>query len=77
MEHEALISTRCACERRRASWRCKECHQRTMFCHECMQNAHLEMPFHRIQKWTGQYFRPGSLWEVGVCVIVDHSNTNR
>ena len=77
MEHEALISTRCACERRRASWRCKECHQRTMFCRECMRNAHLEMPFHRIQKWTGQYFRPGSLWEVGVCVIVDHGNTDR
>ncbi|KAF9494550.1 hypothetical protein BDN71DRAFT_1351452, partial [Pleurotus eryngii] len=52
--------------------RCKECHQRTMFCCECMRNAHLEMPFHWIQKWTGQYFRPGSLWEVGVCVIVDH-----
>ena len=48
-----------------------------MFCRECMRNAHLEMPFHRIQKWTGQYFRPGSLWEVGVCVIVDHGNTDR
>ncbi|KAF9489796.1 hypothetical protein BDN71DRAFT_1401097, partial [Pleurotus eryngii] len=68
MEHEALISTHCACERRKASWRCKECHQRSMFCCECMQNAHLEMPFHRIQKWTGQYFCPGSLWEVGMCV---------
>ncbi|KAF9491174.1 hypothetical protein BDN71DRAFT_1347371, partial [Pleurotus eryngii] len=54
-------------------WQCKECHQRTMFCHECMRNAHLEMPFHQIQKWTGKYFCPGSLWEVGVCVIVDYS----
>ncbi|KAF9494654.1 hypothetical protein BDN71DRAFT_1361608, partial [Pleurotus eryngii] len=43
----------------------------------CMRNAHLEMPFHRIQKWTGQYFRPGSLWKVGVCVIIDHGNTDR
>ncbi|KAF9492596.1 hypothetical protein BDN71DRAFT_1396585, partial [Pleurotus eryngii] len=62
----------CACKHKRASWRCKECHERTMFCHECMQNAHLEMPFHRIQKWTGQYFHPGSLWEVGMCMIIDH-----
>ncbi|KAF9496958.1 hypothetical protein BDN71DRAFT_1546693 [Pleurotus eryngii] len=40
------------------------------------KNAHLEMPFHRIQKWTGQYFRPGSLWKVGVCVIVNHGHTD-
>lgn len=35
------------------------------------------MPFHRIQRWTGQYFRPASLWEVGVCVIVDHGKADR
>ena len=35
------------------------------------------MPLHRIQRWTGQYFRPASLWEVGVCVIVDHGKADR
>ncbi|KAF9489966.1 hypothetical protein BDN71DRAFT_1435010 [Pleurotus eryngii] len=28
-----------------------------------MKNVHLEMPFHWIQKWTGKYFCPGSLWK--------------
>lgn len=48
-----------------------------MFCRACMRSTHLEMPFHRIRRWTGQYFRPASLWEVGVCVIVDHGKADR
>ncbi|KAF9497904.1 hypothetical protein BDN71DRAFT_1504325 [Pleurotus eryngii] len=35
------------------------------------------MPFHQIQKWTGKYFHPGSLWKVGMCMIVDHGNTDQ
>ncbi len=37
-----------------------------------MRAAHLANPFHKIQKWTGEYFRAAELWEVGCYILVPH-----
>ncbi|KAH9477652.1 hypothetical protein JR316_0009878 [Psilocybe cubensis] len=34
---------------------------------------HQFTPFHRVEKWTGLYFRPGALWEVGVKLYLGHN----
>jgi len=38
-----------------------------------MRRRHQEMPFHRIERWVGAYFRAAHLWEVGVYLLADHA----
>lgn len=42
-----------------------------------MRNSHAANPFHKIRKWTGQYFRAAELWEVGNYILVPHRNGER
>ncbi len=37
-----------------------------------MRRTHVTNPLHRIQKWTGHYFRTAELWEVGSYILVPH-----
>ena len=37
-----------------------------------MRRAHRYSPFHRIECWTGLYFRRAALWEVGTYILVEH-----
>jgi hypothetical protein len=33
----------------------------------------MESPLHKIQAWTGTFFRSAELWEVGVYILLPHS----
>ena len=37
-----------------------------------MRESHKHSPFHRIEAWSGLYFRPASLWEVGTYLLMQH-----
>ena len=37
-----------------------------------MRQTHLNNPLHRIEYWTGRYFRAAHLWEVGVYILIEH-----
>jgi hypothetical protein len=37
-----------------------------------MRHTHRQSPFHRIECWTGFYFRRAALWEVGNYILVEH-----
>lgn len=37
-----------------------------------MRRTHLNNPLHRIQKWSGEYYRPAVLHEVGTYLLVRH-----
>ena len=39
-----------------------------------MRLSHVANPLHRIEQWAGQYFRPAALWEVGVYLVIPHSD---
>jgi len=39
-----------------------------------MRTTHQTDPLHRIERWTGTYFRPAALWEVGCYILVQHYN---
>src|SRR5580704_5207940 len=41
-------------------------------CHQCMRHSHNQSPFHRIECWTGSFYRRASLWEVGNYILVKH-----
>ena len=55
-----------------AVWRCADCVLVQVMCRSCIRAAHTTDPFHKIQKWTGQYFRAAELWEVGSYILVPH-----
>ena len=37
-----------------------------------MRESHKHAPLHRIESWSGSYFRPAALWEVGTYLLVPH-----
>lgn len=37
-----------------------------------MRTTHQDNPLHKIERWTGSYFRTAELWEVGAYVLVPH-----
>ncbi|KAN0121377.1 hypothetical protein V8E52_003273 [Russula decolorans] len=52
---------------------CSDCFPALVLCKECCRKSHQLLPFHRVQKWTGKYFMPSWLREVGVCLQFGHS----
>ena len=56
----------------RAIWRCIDCTLSHTLCRHCMRHTHRQSPFHRIECWTGSYFRRAALWEVGAYILVEH-----
>lgn len=39
-----------------------------------MRHGHCQSPLHNIEYWTGSFFRPAALWEVGTYILVPHHN---
>jgi len=77
LAREALPNGNCSrCGERPGRWRCADCFQPHQLCRQCMRHSHMENPFHRIQRWTGTYFRPASLWEVGVYIQLGHKDSS-
>ncbi|KAJ7052468.1 hypothetical protein C8F01DRAFT_1332164 [Mycena amicta] len=63
---------RCRDESRPAIWRCQECFGGALLCEECLREVHQEHPLHRVESWTGVYFRPRQLKDVGLRVQLGH-----
>ena len=73
---EALPSSAtCAeCPQSMGKWRCQDCMDGKLLCRCCMRRTHWGNPFHRIECWTGTYFRKAALWEVGVYLSLKHQD---
>ena len=56
-------------------WCCQECTGGRLLCRSCMRKEHFSNPFHRIERWTGSYFRQAGLWEVGVFLTLNHQHS--
>lgn len=57
-----------------AVWRCRDCCLSSPMCRGCFRFYHRQNPFHRIEHWNGDFFRPANLWEVGIHLLVRHHN---
>src|SRR5580698_3435208 len=60
-----------------AIWRCRDCISAPLLCRHCMRHSHAASPLHRIECWTGSFFRTANLWEVGAYIPVSHHNETR
>jgi hypothetical protein len=43
-----------------------------IYCTDCCRQQHAILPFHRIQQWTGEFFTPAWLRQVGVVIYLGH-----
>jgi hypothetical protein len=67
-------TTRCqGCMSAPFEWKCSDCFPALVLCKECCRKSHRQLPFHRVQKWTGKYFMRSWLREVGVSLRLGHS----
>ena len=55
-----------------ATWRCLTCHGTPALCAACCRNRHVDHPLHRVEHWTGSYYHPGWLRELGVQIHAGH-----
>jgi|ERR1700744_392543 hypothetical protein len=62
-----------SCKSTPFEWKCADCFPALLLCNECCRNLHQRLPFHRVQKWTGKFFIPSWLREVGISLHLGHS----
>lgn len=73
LSREALTgNTKCAHCSNIGKWRCKDCTMARLVCRNCMRTQHKDGALHRIEEWTGTYFRKAELRQVGVYILVPH-----
>lgn len=52
--------------------RCLDCFGQPLFCHTCCLEVHSSLPFHSIEKWTGEFFKKTSLHAEGFKLHLGH-----
>jgi hypothetical protein len=60
-----------------ALWRCEDCFCLQDMCSTCLRETHQALPFHRIQRWTGQFFQEAWLRDVGLSVFLCQNRNGR
>ncbi|KAF9471357.1 hypothetical protein BDN70DRAFT_820109, partial [Pholiota conissans] len=58
-----------------AIWRCRDCTSPYPLCRCCMRQSHMANSLHRVECWTGKFYRRAHLWEVGAYLLVPHHHT--
>lgn len=54
-------------------YRCTDCFgPRHIFCAPCLLRGHTHMPFHRVQQWTGEFFKDIQLSDLGHVIYLGH-----
>lgn len=75
LQQEASSHTHChLCEIQGDLYRCKDCFGSPLCCKDCLLHSHTHLPFHRIQKWTGQFFESITLLQLGYLLHAGHGS---
>ncbi|KDQ52387.1 hypothetical protein JAAARDRAFT_114172, partial [Jaapia argillacea MUCL 33604] len=53
-------------------WSCVSCLGWPVFCIACCKDVYMMNPFHQVEQWTGEFFTPPWLWQVGVSLHLGH-----
>lgn len=61
-----------SCSRTPAHWRCKDCLGNRALCRDCCRVGHRDLPFHRIEFWTGTHYERDWLSNLGVVIHLGH-----
>jgi len=54
-------------------FQCSDCWSPHWYCGTCCVEGHQWHPFHRIQEWTGSFFTPTTLKDLGFILHIGHS----
>ena len=54
------------------TFRCLSCFGNNLLCHSCCLKVHSSLPFHSIEKWTGEFFKKTSLNAEGFILNLGH-----
>jgi hypothetical protein len=60
------------CTTKPGEFRCIDCFGQPLFCHSCCLEAHSSLPFHSIEKWSGDFFKKTSLHAEGFILHLGH-----
>ena len=60
------------CDNVQATWRCLDCLGRLMYCTSCFRHRHKHLPFHRVENWTGSFFKAAWLCQAGLELHLGH-----
>jgi hypothetical protein len=55
--------------------RCLSCHGNRTWCSPCAVKAHNQHPFHRVKRWTGQFYETVSLRDLGFTLNLGHGGS--
>ncbi|TFK81526.1 hypothetical protein K466DRAFT_501978 [Polyporus arcularius HHB13444] len=76
--HGSFFADRCAhCPQApagRAVFRCLDCSPGPLSCAGCLVGKHSQLPYHRIQRWTGQSFETSALCDAGLSIQLGHAD---
>ena len=53
-------------------WRCTDCLGHPTYCRNCCRSTHGNTPFHRVQRWAGEYFEDSWLIHTGLTIHFGH-----
>ena len=60
------------CKTNEGIFRCEDCLGHLVCCRTCFMTAHKFLPYHRIQRWNGNYFARSTLYNQGHIVHLGH-----
>lgn len=58
------------CNKPGGAYRCRDCYHPSFYCTSCCLSTHAEEPYHRIQRFNGEYFERYDLDKLGVLIDI-------
>ena len=71
-EGRVAAATCTGCSIVEGSWRCLDCLGRQIYCTTCFRARHRCHPFHRVEHWTGSFFKAAWLCQTGLEMHLGH-----
>ncbi|OAX30619.1 hypothetical protein K503DRAFT_728235, partial [Rhizopogon vinicolor AM-OR11-026] len=73
-----MASNSCGlCHADAALFRCKDCFDLNLYCQQCIVKNHSRSPVHRVEEWTGEFFKRIPLKTLGLRVQLGHKANER
>jgi hypothetical protein len=73
LENEGPQSLKCNnCNLDNPMYRCAHCFGHPQLCQSCVLQSHIHSPFHFIERWTGNFFQPIKLIDIGFIIHLGH-----
>lgn len=72
IEADDCLGEQCLCGNGDRLYRCMDCFQSATKCSSCFISDHVQMPFHWVEKWNGEYFERMDISQIGHTISLGH-----